>query len=379
MMRIGMGATVLANGGRKQALDGIGYYTQELMRELLQLQCDVKPVVFGQTAVDPVMAQAVTHWGRYSTGSLLSAITGCAHTGSRRGAQHMDLFHATDHQIPKLHGIPVLATLMDAIPLAHPEWANARLRKIKNALWKKSATWADHIVTISEYSKLEIVEHFGIVPDKISVVPLGVEERYFTRLPQEQTDQVLKTYQLNADFFLFIGTLQPRKNLQRIIQAHHALPEAIRKAYPLVIIGREGWGSEALVKQLHLISAKDSIHWLGGVSDLHKRALLQRATALVFPSLSEGFGLPVLESFASLTPVITSNNTSLPEVAADAALMVNPLDVAAIAKAMGDICQDMTLAPELRQRGLLRARHFTWRACAQKTYEIYKLMLSGKV
>jgi alpha-1,3-rhamnosyl/mannosyltransferase len=264
---------------------------------------------------------------------------------------------------------------MDAIPLSNPEWASSSFRALKNALWKKATTWADHVVTISEFSKSEIVKHFDIDAGRISVVPLGVDVRFFSPLMENEMNGVLSKYQLPENYFLFIGTLQPRKNLARVIDAHQSLPVSVRREYPLVIVGRAGWGCDDLVLRLKSMPENEPIHWLGGVDDMAKRALLQRAKALVFASLSEGFGLPVLEAFASSTPVIASNATSLPEVVGDAALLVDPLRVDDIANAMLRITGDSSLADQLKWRGLSRSRSFTWDACADKTRAIYRQMV----
>ena len=148
----------------------------------------------------------------------------------------MDVFHATDHLIPKLSSAPVIATLMDAIPLSHPEWTTIRLAALRRWLLRRSGTWADHVITISDYSKREIVEHFGIAPERISVVPLGVHPRFFERIDQAERAEVLKRLGLRNSSC--VGTLQPRKNLERVLDAHAGLPADLRRAIPLVIVGR---------------------------------------------------------------------------------------------------------------------------------------------
>jgi alpha-1,3-rhamnosyl/mannosyltransferase len=169
--------------------------------------------------------------------------------------------------------------------------------------------------------------------------------------------------------------LQPRKNIHRVIDAYQSLPAQVRQTHDLVIVGRNGWGSESLVQRLQSVSSSSGVRWLGAVPDLDKRALLQSATALVFPSLSEGFGLPVLEAFASQTPVIASNTTSLPEIATDAALLVDPCDTQAIAHAMQHIANNPSHAAHLSSQGLVRAQHYSWQTCAQQTTAIYQRML----
>jgi glycosyltransferase involved in cell wall biosynthesis len=246
---------------------------------------------------------------------------------------------------------------------------------LKNVLWRKTTTWADHIVTISEFSKSEIAMHFKMNESRISVVPLGVDERFFNPLSKTEMTTALSGFKLPERYFLFIGTLQPRKNLIRVIEAHQSLPVSLRREFPLVIVGRLGWGCDDLLQLLQSFPETEPVYWLGGVDDLAKRALLQQATALIFVSLSEGFGLPVLEAFAASTPVIASNTTSLPEVTGDAALLVDPLRTDEIANAMEKIACSTTFAEQIIAKGLIRSRSFTWDLCAEKTRAIYRQMI----
>lgn len=375
-LRVGFGATIWAQGQAHQELDGIGYYTQCLALELRALQLDCVPVVFGQAnpelnAASP-FARHLQCEASYKWTALQSAMTGRSFPMTQAWKSKVDLFHATDHHIPKLKGIPVLASLMDAIPLSHPEWVSAHLRWLKNTLWKKSAQWADHIITISEFSKIEIVKHFGVPPERISVIPLGVDHQYSQALAPNVIQQVLHQFNLQRPFFLCVGTLQPRKNIERAVAAFQALPKHVQSEFDLIIVGRNGWGVEALIEQLQNQPANSHIKWLGSVAQTHKLALLQAATSLVFPSLLEGFGLPMLEAFASGTPVISSNTTSLPEVSAGAALEVNPTDTEALMQAMLEVAEQSALRAQLIEKGRLRAQQFTWKTCAERTAAIYR-------
>jgi glycosyltransferase involved in cell wall biosynthesis len=374
-MRIGLGATLLARGLAHQQLDGIGYYTQELAQRLSSVGCDWCPMVFGPTTLAQIGDRPISRLPRYGAAAMLSVTTGMGFVGHRPLRDRMDLFHATDHHIPRLPGIPVLATLMDAIPLSHPEWASSSFRSLKNKVWRQASRWADHVVTISDYAKSQIIEHFGIPAQQISVVSLGVDQRFYDRLAPAIVQSVCQVHSLQRPYFLSIGTLQPRKNIHRLIDAYQSLPPSVLQTHDLVIVGRNGWGSEALVQRLRSLSPQSGVRWLGGVPDLDKRALLQNATALVFPSLSEGFGLPVLEAFASQTPVITSNTTSLPEISANAALLIDPSDSAAMAHAMQNLADNPSLAAQLRTQGLARSKQYNWQTCAQQTAAIYQRML----
>ena len=380
-LRVGFGATVWAKGVAHEALDGIGYYTQSLAQALEASNVDCHPVTFGQTDASlqqqAVFQHAFQSAPRYPWSVLRSFLTGAncsAYAGLR---SRIDLFHATDHHTPKLKGIPVVATLFDAIPLSHPEWCNPNLRWLKNEFWKRTVAWADQVITISEFSKAEIVQHFGISEDRIKITYLGVDEKYSVAVPEHLKSATLQKFKLERPFFLCVGTLQPRKNIERLLVAFDNLPESVKAHFDLVIVGRNGWGVQELVTQLNNLSQSPNSHvkWLGGVSEADKLALLQCATSLVFPSFSEGFGLPLVEGFASGTPVIASNTTSIGEVAGNAAFGVNPLQTEALTHAMQTMAENPDLRADLAQKGRARSEDFTWAKCASQTQSIYQSML----
>ena len=231
-MRIGFGATVLAQSLDGNRLDGIGYYTHELGNCLAGCGVEVRPVVLGSSTAGELLQAPVHRLPGFRYG-LGMGLLGLDYPSGNRLYPSIDLYHATDHLIPRLKQVPVVATIMDAIPLAHPEWTNRRLRGLKSALWKRSASWADHVITISEHSKQDLVEFFGIRPERISVTPLGVDARYFEPVDDTLSQSCLDhAGLLPGRFFLFVGTLQPRKNVEAILAAHRRLPDSIRKAMP---------------------------------------------------------------------------------------------------------------------------------------------------
>ena len=377
MIRVGFGVTVLARCLESGGVDGIGSYTRELMKRLVVAEnVDLVPISFGHSLpqMDGVTYETL-QYGRFASSAVISALSGLSFPGTGEISKKIDLMHATDHRIPNLGKIPVVATLMDAIPLSHPEWVNFKFRAIKNALWQRSTQWAAHVVTISEYSRQEIETHFGVPTEKISVIPLGVDERWFRPIAKETINETLSRYGLPEQFFLFVGTLQPRKNIGRVIEAHRSLPEGVRNEVPLVIVGRAGWQCDEIVNALVSGTYGKSVLWLKHLSDDDLLAVMKAATALVFPSLYEGFGLPVLEAFAAGTPVITSDGTSLPEVAGDAALLVNPVDVTSIAEAMLRLLEIPELVNLLREKGYVRARSHSWDRTALMTLEVYRQVL----
>jgi alpha-1,3-rhamnosyl/mannosyltransferase len=377
-MRIAYGTTVLQRALREDSLDGIGRYVGEL-RNCLQRHEDleISPFVFSGSRLRLNQGEATTDAGPFLRQAAYSLatnrdfpVTAKTLTGGT------DLIHATDHFIPKIHGIPVVATLQDAIPLSHPEWIGYSFKTLKNALWRRSAQWADHVLTISQASKSEIVKWFGLPEEKITVTPLGVGQWWFDEVSREELARVRRSHQLPEHYFLFVGTLQPRKNLRRIIEAHRTLPASVRRQVPLVVAGRAGWNCEADIAELEH-GDEGTLRWLRHVPEADLLPLYKQSVALVLPSLHEGFGLPVLEAFAAGLPVVTSNTTSLPEVAGDAALLVNPCEVGEIAVAMRACLNNRDLGKSLAGKGRERAVHFTWEHTAATTMEVYRQVLKG--
>lgn len=367
-MKIGLSATTLEPWYKNGRPDGIGIYTKHLLDGL---------VGQGEEAV-PLTFPSFTRSGRPVVGRPLStpfpvAVFGAAVAGRlARLRPPVDVYHATDYRIVPM-SCPVVATLFDAIPMIDPSMSNQRLRTLKNYLMRKMAGYADVVVAISAYSVAELVEHYRIAEDRIRVVHCGVDADWLDRPEPEFVDRTLATHGLRPGYFLSVGTLQPRKNVERIVAAHALLPEAMRRERPLVVVGRRGWRCDAVVELLQRKEARGEVRWLPGVADtMELRALYAAAGTFVFPSLHEGFGLPVLEAFASGVPVVTSNTTSLPEVSAGIAWEVDPRSVEAIAGAMEESFADETERLRRIEAGRERARAMGWDAMTERMRGIYR-------
>jgi|TARA_B110000208_G_C11742557_1_gene420478 alpha-1,3-rhamnosyl/mannosyltransferase len=370
-MKVGLGTTVLSKRKASGHLDGIGFYTKHLLEHLPSTGIEVTHFGFNEKELDT----NVISLGKFSSQTIMSTLTGLSFYSSRRVEKKVRLFHATDHRIPKLANTPVVATIMDPIPLVHPEWVSGKYRGLKNVLFKRMGQWADHVITISEYSAAEIEEHLAIPRANISVIPLGVDKQCFDRVSEQKKNEVLSRYNLTPEYFVCIGTLQPRKNVVRLLDAFLQLSHELQCKHPLVIIGRNGWDSDFLIERLNKLKGSRRVFWLDYVSSTDKYALLQSSLAMVFPSLYEGFGLPILEAFASDIPVITSNITSLPEVAAEAAILVDPYSIDDITQAMLNIATDKALHSKLCILGQHRVKRFSWQTTAEETANIYRSML----
>jgi alpha-1,3-rhamnosyl/mannosyltransferase len=281
----------------------------------------------------------------------------------------VDVFHATNflltHPVDRAKRV---VTFHDLTVLLFPQWHPAkRLREMRAGL-PASVAVADRIIVVSHATKDDVVKHLAVDPERIAVVPLAVDAS-FRPLPRADVETALAPLGLApGSYLLFLGTREPRKNLGRLLEA------AVRTGAdvgPLVIAGADGWGTDDLRPRIAELARQGRVRALGYVPEALRPALLSGARVFVYPSLYEGFGLPPLEAMACGTPAVTSNVSALPETVGDAALMIDPLDVDALADAIRRLWQDEALRAELRARGLARAREFSWERTARLTLAAY--------
>jgi glycosyltransferase involved in cell wall biosynthesis len=264
-----------------------------------------------------------------------------------------------------------VVTIHDTIHLTFPQYLPNRAAYA----YARASMWAavrrsDRILTVSDASKRDILHFFDVPADKVVVVYNGIDER-FARTPRaEDVARVRERYQLDQRFVLYVGNIKPHKNLVRLIEAFHLLrrDDADLK---LLIIGDEISKLPALRRAVHQYKLHKHVRFLGYLPDDMLAILYRQAAVFVFPSLYEGFGLPPLEAMASGTPVVTSNVSSLPEVTGGAAMLVDPYDVDSIADGMRRVLTDPALAAEMRRKGLLRAREFSWERSVVRTRAVY--------
>ena len=263
-----------------------------------------------------------------------------------------------------------VCTIHDLIPLDRPEWFAPRFASWYGWLLPRLARRVRHIIAVSEFTRSRILERFGIDPSRVTVIPNGVDGRFAPR-PALEVERVRADLGLpTARYVLSVGSLEPRKNVNRLLEAWaRAVPRLPEDLY-LVVSGAKGVAR--VFSSVSLGRLPPRVLLTGYVPDEHLPALYSGATIFVYPSLYEGFGLPPLEAMACGTPVITSNTTSLPEVVGDAALLVDPLDVEATARAIERLAGDEAERARLRRLGLERIARFNWDDVAARTWEVLR-------
>lgn len=279
--------------------------------------------------------------------------------------------HATSGFIHQSH-VPTVITVHDISCFRHPEThPYARVHWQQKTL-PASIEHAQRILTVSDFTRRELIEYFGTNPNKIVVTHNGVDATFHPR-PRTDVDAAIRKFGLTAgSYVLSVGTLEPRKNLETLVAAHQRLPKALATRYPLVVVGMRGWKESSLVRLLRPLVAQGRVRVLGYVSQELLPFLFSGARAFAYPSIYEGFGLPPLEAMASGVPVAVSNASSLPEVVGDAGLLVTPHDVETWTQTLQRILLDEDFRSTATVRGLARAGTFSWEQCAKLTLDTYR-------
>lgn len=292
---------------------------------------------------------------------------------SPRGRWSADLLHVQYVRPPRCD-VPCITTIHD-ISYEHFPWLFDRrslLRMRTTIPW--SARHSAAVVTGSRYSRDDLIEHYGLDPHRVHVTPYAVDPRFQPQSP-EVVRHILERLALPSGYLLYVGNLQPRKNLPRLLEAYVGLHDAGIRV-PLVIAGQRAWLSNEIFETVRQHGLSDCVFFTGYVPIDDLPALYAGALAFVYPSLFEGFGLPVLEALASGVPTVTSSVSSLPEVAGEAALLVDPRDTPALSGALARVLSDTDLRSRLAAEGPLRAATFSWERCAAQTAAIYQTILA---
>lgn len=285
----------------------------------------------------------------------------------------VDVLHV-QYTAPPFCAAPVVATIHDLAFEHLPETFTRRGSLQLKLTVRRTARRAARIATVSEFSRQDLLRTYRLAPEKVVTTYNGIEP-HFTTQPRSANEaaEVRQRFGITREFLLAVGSLQPRKNLERLIRTYARLRREQPDFAPqLVIVGRKLWLAESIFAEVKRQPWASDVILTGYVSDSDLPALYRTASAFVYPSLFEGFGLPPLEAMACGTPVITSNLSSLPEVAGSAALLIDPLNEQELAAALQRILNDQPLRARLRAEGVRQAAKFTWQEAAEKTLQLYR-------
>jgi glycosyltransferase involved in cell wall biosynthesis len=357
---------------RKLHDHGIGTYIRNLLRQLARLDKQTEFVLLCRgddradlSSLGPNFRPVAEEAGNYSVAEQIRIPLAL-------WRERVDLFHAPHYVLPALVRCRSIVTIHDCIHLMFPQYLPSRLALVyARRVIVMAAKRATRVLTVSESSKRDILRFVDIPADKIDVIYNAPDERFAVEPRAEDIERVRERYQLHDEFVLYAGNVKPHKNLARVIEAFNVVRKRGLDRLKLVLIGDEISKYAELRRAVHRHQLHQYVRFLGYLPEDTLAVLYRLAGVFVFPSLYEGFGLPPLEAMASGTPVVTSNVSSMPEVAGDAAVLVDPYDPTAIANGLYRVLTDKTLQATLRQKGIARAHAFSWEDSVRRVRRIY--------
>ncbi|MFW6075164.1 MAG: glycosyltransferase family 4 protein [Chloroflexota bacterium] len=353
---------------------GVSRYIEALLNELPAfLAGDDRLIAYGPAAVSkpPAPGQRL-EWrrSRLNTESPPLRILWEQTAGAAAGlADRLDVLHSPVNVVPLLSTVPAVLTVHDLAFERYPEHYPAAKQRYLSLMTRLSALRAARIIAVSEATRNDLVECYRVSPDKVAVVPNGVDDR-FRPVEPGRADAFRASQDLPEHFILFVGTLQPRKNLETLLVAMSLLPRGVD--WPLVVVGGGGWKYDTIFRTVKRYGIGDRVRFAGYVPVEDLPEWYAASSIVVIPSHYEGFGLPALEAMASGVPVIAANASSLPEVVGDDGVLFDPADAAELAAAIVTLVENADLRRQLVQRGRERATGYTWWCTAAETYEIYR-------
>jgi glycosyltransferase involved in cell wall biosynthesis len=358
---------------------GVGTYTHHLVRELLELDRanEYRLVAFKLRGSPKPFAERENVSYRFLRVPPRQLYTNLLRAGVRVPfdlvAGRADVFLFPNFvRYPLAGPARSVVVVYDVSFLRFPELFPPRARSYLERLVPGSVAAASRVVTISESSKRDIVAELGVPEGKIVVAEPGVDGSRFRPVGGDELERVRAKHSLPERYVLFVGTIEPRKNVDALLRAYESLPDDLRRRYPLVVAGGRGWLADDTVVAIERLAARGELVWTGYVTEDDLPTVYSGASLFAFPSLYEGWGLPVVEAMACGTPAITTTSSSLPEAAGDAAILVDPADTGALAREMERVLFDEELRARMTERGLAHARRFPWRRPAERVLGLFR-------
>ena len=291
-----------------------------------------------------------------------------------------DIFHSNTFCVPRFRDKKrkVVVTVYDVSVFTHPECH--KKMNIKHCLGgiRDAIKYADSIIAISEHTKQDLIKYLNAPPELITVTHLAAGSEYHEVKDKKKLKAVREKYGLPEDYILFVGSLEPRKNVKTLLKAYANMREGLKKDLPLVIAGGKGWMNSGIPGMVKDLKIEKRVRFAGYIDGADIAAVYSGAALFVYPSLYEGFGLPILEAMSCGAPVITSDTSSMPEVAGDAAVLINPTDVDELGEALKRVIENEGLRLSLREKGLARAGTFSWERCARETLDVYRKVCNSE-
>ncbi|MDX5371661.1 MAG: glycosyltransferase family 4 protein [Pseudomonadaceae bacterium] len=368
-------------------LTGIGRYTYELARALQAHTAVTELKLFGTVNFADHLPSAQERAGRgFRLKEMLQKSPLASETYRRlvpllkRRAlrKHSDcIYHGPNFYLPPFSGCSV-ATFHDLSPFKWPQCAPAQRVRFMQKELELALQRADALITDSQYTKAEIGEYFSVPSERIFTAPLAAGAEFHPRAPHQTRNTLHRLGLEHGGYSLYVGTIEPRKNLLMLLEAYRQLPVKLRQRWPLILTGFRGWRSEEIHEEIAQAEREGWARYLGFTSVAELPELLAGARLFCFPSRYEGFGLPVLEAMSSGVPVVCSNSSSLPEVAGDTALMADPDDLQGLSECLRRGLEDERWRGSAKVSGRARSEMFSWARCADDTVNVYKHLTSHR-
>ena len=376
IMRIGIDATALP----AQPV-GAGNYIIQFVKALAKMDIDYELIVFAQKSkrdLFDIPNDENLHWVIVPDKSPMYRLIWEQTTFPRLVHRaEVDLLHSLHYTQPIRLGCPSIVTIHDMTFFLFPDLHTRSKRLFFPFAIRSSVRRADALIAISESTRQDSIRLLGVSPQKIFTTQLGITDEFRVVKDKELLAKVREKYDLPEEFVLYVGLVEPRKNIPFLIRAFKSLADEGIK-HNLVIVGRIGWMYQEVFKQIEELGLEGRVQFTGYLPQDDLPMVYNLASLFVYPTKYEGFGLPALEAMACGTPVVTTAISSLPEIVGDAGILIPPGDEQALASAMAEVLHDSTLFNQLRTRGLQRSEHFTWERTAQQTLKVYQQVLMGK-
>jgi glycosyltransferase involved in cell wall biosynthesis len=355
---------------------GIGTYVRNLVRSLAAIDRENRYVLLVRPADREALPELPDSFRIAVESSPVYSLRELLALSWQLYRLDLDLYHSTHYVLPAFVGSRVVVTIHDIIHLLYPEFLPSNFAFFyAQRMIRRSLSRGDRIVAVSQNTKADLMEYFEVDGKKIQVIYNGVEDRFREHLSEDEIERRLAPYGIRRPYLLFVGNPKPHKNLDNVVQAYARARRMAQFDAPLVCVGGKEGGDEKVRQRAEYLGLADRVHQVGRVPDEALPAIYQGAELFLYPTLYEGFGLPVIEAMASGVAVITSNTSALKEIAEGYAHLVDPLDVDGMAKAIARCMSDPEHRASLAKLGARRAEDFRWERTARRTLDVYRAAL----